>query len=133
MMMSNFKQPPCNQQTPQSSRCKGRSIDRPFAASSAPNNQIDQLGSIAPSEEAGAADKRETAGSPFLTVPEAADYLRVSKNYLDKLRVTGGGPMFFRLGRKKVVYRRDDLSTWISARRFGSTTEYAEQADRADH
>ena len=62
--------------------------------------------------------------SPFLTVVEAAAYLRVSKNYLDKLRVTGGGPEFFRLGRKKVVYHKAHLDAWMAARRYGSTTEY---------
>lgn len=62
--------------------------------------------------------------SPFLTVPEAAAYLRVSKNYLDKLRVTGGGPEFFRLGRKKVLYRKDHLDAWVADRCYGSTTEY---------
>ncbi len=69
----------------------------------------------------------ETDGSrssPYLTVPEAADYLRCSKNYLDKLRVSGGGPEFFRLARKKVVYRKDHLEAWMADRRYGSTTEY---------
>jgi hypothetical protein len=34
----------------------------------------------------------------FLTPREAAGYLRVSKSYLDKLRVYGGGPTFLRFG-----------------------------------
>ncbi len=68
----------------------------------------------------------EVIASPFLTVPEAADYLRVSKNYLDKLRVTGGGPEYFRLARKNVVYRKDHLEAWMADRRYGSTTEYGE-------
>jgi excisionase family DNA binding protein len=70
------------------------------------------------------AAKDEAVSSPFLTVVEAAAYLRVSKNYLDKLRVKGGGPEFFRLGRKKVVYHKAHLDAWMAARRYGSTTEY---------
>lgn len=62
----------------------------------------------------------------FLTVVEAAEYLRVSKNYLDKLRVSGGGPDFARLGRRKVIYRIENLDRWVAARVYGSTTEYTD-------
>ncbi len=69
-------------------------------------------------------ETQDAPSSPFLTVVEAAEYLRCSKNYLDKLRVSGGGPEFFRMARKKVVYRKDHLDEWMAARRYGSTTEY---------
>ena len=49
----------------------------------------------------------------MFTVPEAADHLRVSESYLDKLRVYGGGPTFVRLGPRKIVYRESDLDAWI--------------------
>jgi len=39
----------------------------------------------------------------FLTPGEAAAYLRVSKSYLDKLRVYGGGPNFLRFGKRSVA------------------------------
>jgi excisionase family DNA binding protein len=61
----------------------------------------------------------------LLTTPEAASYLRVSKSYLDKLRVYGGGPQFLRPGRRKILYSKFDLDLWLAARRFGSTSEYA--------
>ena len=55
---------------------------------------------------AGTGDSEPPQAAPALfTVMEAAEYLRVSKNYLDKLRVSGGGPVFVRLGRRKVLYR----------------------------
>jgi excisionase family DNA binding protein len=60
----------------------------------------------------------------FLTPREAADYLRVSKSYLDKLRVYGGGPKFLRFGKRKILYRKSDLSLWAIERCFGSTSEY---------
>jgi excisionase family DNA binding protein len=53
----------------------------------------------------------------LLTPQEAAADLRVSKSYLDKLRVYGGGPQFLRLGRK-VLYRKSDLDFWAAQHRF---------------
>ena len=68
--------------------------------------------------------KQEKLSSPYLTVPQAADHLRVSKNHLDKLRVSGRGPPFARLGRRKVLYRRSDLDKWVDERIYKSTSQY---------
>jgi excisionase family DNA binding protein len=65
-----------------------------------------------------------TNGDVFLVPKEAAELLRVSKSYLDKLRVYGGGPRFLRLGARKIVYRKADLDAWTVERSFGSTSEY---------
>ena len=59
----------------------------------------------------------------FLTPKEAAATLHVSKSYLDKLRVYGGGPQFLRFGRK-ILYRKADIKLWASERCFSSTSEY---------
>lgn len=59
----------------------------------------------------------------LLTTKEVAAYLRVSKSYLDKLRVYGGGPKFLRFGRK-ILYRKADLDFWAAGRCFASTSEY---------
>ena len=67
---------------------------------------------------------RDEVNSPHLTVPQAAEYLRVSKNYLDKLRVSGRGPAFVRLGRRKVLYRKSDLDEWVGERIYASTSQY---------
>lgn len=61
---------------------------------------------------------------PLLTTRESAAYLNVSKSYLDKLRVYGGGPEFVRLGKRKILYRQSALDRWVHERRFGSTSEY---------
>jgi excisionase family DNA binding protein len=63
----------------------------------------------------------------LLTPKEAAAELRVSKSYLDKLRVYGGGPQFLRFGRRKILYRKSDLDLWARERRYGSTSEYSDQ------
>lgn len=44
-------------------------------------------------------------------VVEAAQYLGVSKSFLDKARIYGGGPSHMRFGRA-VVYSTEDLDEW---------------------
>ncbi len=62
--------------------------------------------------------------SDLLNTDEAAAYLRCSQSYLNKLRCSGGGPDFVRLGLRKIVYRRADLDFWIRSRRYESTSQY---------
>ena len=50
--------------------------------------------------------------SIFLTTNEAAQFLRLSPRTLEKWRVEGSGPIFRKLGRKKVVYTKSDLVAW---------------------
>ena len=49
----------------------------------------------------------------YLTVREAAAYLRVSKSFLDKLRTRIGGPRYVKVGRS-VRYDVDSLHTWLT-------------------
>ncbi len=53
--------------------------------------------------------------SELLTIAEAAQLLRAPVATLRYWRHLGTGPTSFRLGRR-VLYRRDDLRTWIDAR-----------------
>jgi predicted DNA-binding transcriptional regulator AlpA len=64
------------------------------------------------------------SSAKYLRAPEAADYVGLNKSTLDKLRVSGKGPRFARLGRA-VVYPIDELDTWISERLVNSTSEAA--------
>jgi excisionase family DNA binding protein len=50
----------------------------------------------------------------LLTITEAAEVLRAPVATLRYWRHRGTGPTSFRLGRR-VLYRRDDLRTWIDA------------------
>jgi excisionase family DNA binding protein len=50
----------------------------------------------------------------LLTIAEAAALLRAPVATLRYWRHLGTGPRSFRLGRR-VLYRRDDLHTWIDA------------------
>lgn len=60
---------------------------------------------------------------PLYDTPDAAEYCRSGQSTFEKLRLTGGGPVFIKLGRK-VVYRRSDLDAWLNSRRRRSTSEY---------
>jgi hypothetical protein len=55
-----------------------------------------------------------------LTTREAAQRLGVAKGFLEKLRMTGGGPLFLKIGHK-VVYERSALEQWVSDRRMDKT------------
>ena len=65
----------------------------------------------------------------YLIQAEAAELLRLSSRTLERLRVTGDGPAFCRLGRR-IVYRRADLERWATSRRFHSTSEADLRAQR---
>ena len=70
-------------------------------------------------------DSYDEQDERFVTTREAAAYLRVSKSYLDKLRVYGGGPKFLRYSKRKIIYARSELDLWAARHRFSSTSEYA--------
>lgn len=66
-------------------------------------------------------------GDGHLTTAEAAQRLGVSTSYLNKLRLTGGGPVFMKMG-AKVVYSAGDLSAWAASRRRTSTSQTSQMA-----
>jgi predicted DNA-binding transcriptional regulator AlpA len=57
----------------------------------------------------------------FLKTPEAAALCQLSTSHLNKLRGTGGGPLFLKLG-SCVRYRLSDLVDWSNARVRKSTS-----------
>lgn len=58
----------------------------------------------------------------YLDTDDAARFFGVSGAHLKKLRVTGGGPRFTRIGHA-VRYRVADLQAWADARSATSTTQ----------
>ena len=62
------------------------------------------------------------AQDEWLATPDAAQHLKCSTQWLEKLRCWGGGPEFNRIGRK-VLYRRSALDKWAAARTFKSTSD----------
>lgn len=62
-----------------------------------------------------------------LRAQEAADYLGLSTSTLAKLRLSGNGPVFCKLGRR-VVYRHADLDMYLEASRRSSTSDDGDAA-----
>lgn len=58
----------------------------------------------------------------YFTEIEAADYARISVRTLQRHRVEGSGARFCRAG-KRILYRPEDLDTWIAGQTFASTGE----------
>ena len=58
----------------------------------------------------------------YLTTVEAGRYLGLSHRTLRRYRVTGEGPLYYRLG-GRVRYRRDDLDAWAAKRQEASTSD----------
>ena len=53
---------------------------------------------------------------PYLTTREAALFLKLKPNTLEKMRVYGGGPSYRKHGRN-VRYHIDDLTGWSDRRK----------------
>lgn len=58
----------------------------------------------------------------FIPETEAADFLCQSVRTIQKWRVTGAGPQFYKFGRS-VRYRRRELFDWVEARRRAHTSQ----------
>ena len=58
----------------------------------------------------------------MLRVTEAATFLGLSASFLNKLRCSGGGPAFRKIGRA-VLYDPADLENWLADRRRVSTSD----------
>jgi predicted DNA-binding transcriptional regulator AlpA len=62
------------------------------------------------------------ASNRTLKTNAAAAYCGSSASTFEKLRLTGGGPAFIKLGRR-VVYRIEDLDAWLAENRRRSTSD----------
>jgi predicted DNA-binding transcriptional regulator AlpA len=60
-----------------------------------------------------------------ISASQAARILTLSESTLAKLRLSGKGPAYCKLGRR-VVYREQDLNTWLDAHRRLSTSDSGE-------
>lgn len=67
------------------------------------------------------ADDKEP-GRPFFNTVEAAAWLRLTKNTLEKMRVQGRGPAYRKHGRY-VRYHIEDLVEWSHASKRRSTSD----------
>lgn len=59
---------------------------------------------------------------PKVRTGGAASYSGLAESTLEKLRVSGDGPRYIRVGRV-VVYDLDDLDEWLNSHKRNSTSE----------
>jgi predicted DNA-binding transcriptional regulator AlpA len=57
-----------------------------------------------------------------LRTPAAADYVGLAVSTVEKMRLTGSGPRFVRLGERAVGYLEEDLDQWLEMRQCLSTS-----------
>jgi predicted DNA-binding transcriptional regulator AlpA len=57
-----------------------------------------------------------------LTASEASKVLGLAPSTLAKLRLSGNGPVYCKLGRR-VVYRKEDLEAWLDSRVARNTSD----------
>jgi hypothetical protein len=60
--------------------------------------------------------------SRFLRTADAAAYCCSAASTFEKLRLSGAGPAYSKIG-KRVVYRVEDLDAWLAANRRRSTSD----------
>ena len=65
---------------------------------------------------------RSGLNQKYLSTQAAASYCGVSKSWIEKLRLTGGGCTYVRIGRR-VLYAIEDLDAWMTAFKRQSTSE----------
>ncbi len=58
-----------------------------------------------------------------MRTPDAARYVALSESTLTKMRLTGDGPPFIKVGPRAVAYRKTDLDAFLEARVRRSTSE----------
>jgi predicted DNA-binding transcriptional regulator AlpA len=73
-------------------------------------------------------DDESTDDSPFLTIDETAELLRVKRRTLDNLRWSGDGPPARRHG-GRIIYHRREVLDWSERRR--TRTPAPQGADKA--
>ena len=71
----------------------------------------------------GASSLTPTAREVSLTTPQAADYLKCTPRWLERLRQMGGGPRYAKLSHRKVLYAKADLDAWVAASHCQHTSE----------
>ena len=50
-----------------------------------------------------------------LRTQAAAEYVGLSKSALEKMRCSGMGPAFIKVGPRIVVYEKDTLDSWLNS------------------
>ena len=63
-----------------------------------------------------------------IRTPETAIYVALAESTLTKMRLTGDGSPFVKVGPRAVAYRKSDLDSWLEARVRRSTSDASPMA-----
>lgn len=81
-------------------------------------------------ESGGDTSRTAAADDANMSTPETARYLKCSARHLERLRLSGGGAPFCRIG-GRVIYRRASVDAWLAENEVQSTS-HATVAKSAD-
>jgi predicted DNA-binding transcriptional regulator AlpA len=56
------------------------------------------------------------ADDEWLTLPQAASLMRMTKAAIAQLRYRGVGPQFYRISAKTILYKRSEVVAWMESR-----------------
>ena len=56
------------------------------------------------------------ADDEWLTLPQAATLMRMTRAAIAQLRYRGVGPKFYRLSAKTILYKRSEVTEWMESR-----------------
>lgn len=73
-----------------------------------------------------------TSNGENLNTKEAALYLRVSTQWLEKLRCWGNGPKYYKIG-TRVIYSKENLDEWVSNKKRLHTSDKNNKANGDHH
>ena len=59
----------------------------------------------------------------YMTTRQTAEHLGVSTSWLEKMRVSGFGPPYFKPSERRILYRHDEIDAWLAQYRKTSTSE----------
>ena len=67
----------------------------------------------------------------YFDTKEAAAHLGVSRQFLEKLRHTGGGPEYIHVTKRCIRYERAVLDAWMAGRTATAVADYRDDAEAA--
>lgn len=62
-----------------------------------------------------------------LTEQELSIWLKLSHPSLQRMRSNGTGPLFVKIGPRRIIYRRKDVEQWLNSHVHATTSDYLQK------
>lgn len=82
---------------------------------------VPALSALANTERKGTEMNETTWVTEFMTTKQVSEFLGVPEGTLRYYRLTGTGPASFKLGGRRVVYRRSEVDRWVAEQEASSS------------